>query len=309
MAPVEWGPAPEAFAEAAGSDLSELLGQPVRVEAGALDSGDRDALLGAEAEHLVATLHSREDAPKPVFLVLARPLAAALAGARLGESVPEGGALPEPAQEAFDECAKLLGAALGRVLTGLGELPEVAHETSAFAAAGGGEEAGLPAGPHRRQLFRVGLEDGTAGELALWSPEDTASAWFGPGPGASAASGEGLPLAVVHPDAEVRNAAEDLGDALGRAVWTLDPAEFGSHSFDELCEAEAVIVAWDLGGISGLDLVESLRRDPRTAGRRVAIATEAPTRESVLAALRWGAATVLQLPLEAGEVKQRLGLS
>lgn len=125
---------------------------------------------------------------------------------------------------------------------------------------------------------------------------------------ADGAGASDAPLVVVDPDPEGRRKAESLAEALGRRVWALDPAELGCHSFDELGESRAVVLAWDLGGVVALDLLEDLRGDPRTEAVPVALATPAPTRDLVLTSLRWGAATVLHQPLDAGEIARRLGL-
>ncbi len=294
------------WAEAASADLEGLLGSSAALAPGALRVGARDALLPGSEVLVVAALRSKQDEAQRVYLVAARSLACALAAARLGQPVQD---FEGEAHDAFVESADLCAGVLGRVLAEQAEGPALEHESSAVLPKAPPEDAPLPAGDYRVQGFSLTLADAGAAELCVWFREPDAQAWFGPAPEGAAVGGERGPIAVIDPDLERREHAEDLSDALGRAVWTLDSAELGPHSLDELRETEAVIVAWDLGGVTALDLLDDLRRDARTADLRIALASAEPTREAVLTALRWGAVTVLHLPLDAGEVSRRLKLA
>jgi len=310
MATVELARVAAAWAEGASADLQGLLDCEVSLGPVAVRQGSRDTLVASAAAGggaLHAVLCTRDDARLTVHLLAPAASAHALAAARLGRKAPGSAAaapLEADAYDAFVECVELAAGILGRVLSELAELPGLEYEACTALPDPLSEDAALAAGDYRRLSFSLALAGAAAGELWLLFPEEVAASWFGPP--AEGTSDSGLPLAVIDPDPAGRAHAEALAEVLGRPVWTLDPAELGPHSFDELSETQAVIVAWDLGGVVGLDLLEDLRRDPRTASVAVALATEAPTRDRVLMALRWGAATVLHQPLEAEEVARRL---
>jgi CheY-like chemotaxis protein len=116
-----------------------------------------------------------------------------------------------------------------------------------------------------------------------------------------AGGGEPKALLVVDPDEIQRGLLEELEPDLPLRVTSIDPANLLAE-LENMGDAGAVIVAWDLGGRSGLELVESLIRDPRTAGARFALASEAPTRGMVQAALRAGATGFLFRPYAAEAV-------
>jgi CheY-like chemotaxis protein len=310
MATLELARVAAAWAEGASADLQELLDCEVGLGEASVDLRSRDVLVAsatAGGGALHAVLRTRDDARVPVHLVAPAASAHALAATRLGRALPEGAVatpLEPDAHDAFVECVELAAGILGRVLSEVGEFPGLEYESCEPLPDPLPADAALTAGDYRRLRVPVALAGAAAGELWLLFAEPVAVGWFGPP--AEGAGDSALPLALIDPDPEARARAEELADALGRPIWTLDPAEFGPHSFDELSETQAVIVAWDLGGVVGLDLLEDLRRDPRTARVAVALATDAPTRDRVLMALRWGAATVLHQPLDAQEVARRL---
>lgn len=126
----------------------------------------------------------------------------------------------------------------------------------------------------------------------------------------SAREAESIPddAALVAVDAveEDRAQLQALQEALGRPVWTLDPSQFSFDMLDDLSEAGAVILEWDLGTRLGLEVLAALTRDPRTRSLRVALASDAPTRSMVAAALRAGAWTFLCKPYDADEIARRL---
>ncbi len=69
----------------------------------------------------------------------------------------------------------------------------------------------------------------------------------------------------------------------------------------------AVVVPLDLGSVSGLDLVESLRARAADGNLPIAVTSAEPTRRRVRAAMRAGATTWLRHPYDAEDWKQRLG--
>lgn len=75
------------------------------------------------------------------------------------------------------------------------------------------------------------------------------------------------------------------------------------------CETDlAIIVPLDLGSVSGLDLLETIRRRTHGSSIPIAIASGFPTSRRVRAAMRAGASTWLLQPYELSEIQERLGL-
>ena len=97
-------------------------------------------------------------------------------------------------------------------------------------------------------------------------------------------------------------------DALGRPVWAVDPEQLTAASFEEFADAAAIVLAWQQGVSSGLDILPALFEHPATAQARVALAAESFTRRKVATALRAGADTVVSKPYVASELAARLGL-
>lgn len=113
-------------------------------------------------------------------------------------------------------------------------------------------------------------------------------------------------IIVIDGDALSRNAAEDLEDDLDRQVIAMDSTDFDLDGSEEILEAGAFIVAWDLGIRSGADLIESLRQDERLADRPILVASNRVDRGLVRAALSVGADGVCRHPYEVEEVRARL---
>ncbi len=113
-------------------------------------------------------------------------------------------------------------------------------------------------------------------------------------------------IIVIDGDPLSRNAAEDLEDDLDRQVIAMDSTDFDLDGSEEILEAGAFIIAWDLAIRSGADLIESLRQDERLAGRPILVASSRVDRGLVRAALAVGADGVCRLPYEADEVRARL---
>ena len=111
------------------------------------------------------------------------------------------------------------------------------------------------------------------------------------------------PLVIVDPDPLSRNAGEDIEDDLDRHVVALDATDFDLEASEEIMEAEAFIVCWDLGVLSGADLVESIRTDERLRDRVVIVATPVPTPSLVRTALRVGADSVCLQPYDAEQIR------
>jgi len=113
-------------------------------------------------------------------------------------------------------------------------------------------------------------------------------------------------IIVIDGDPLSRNAAEDLEDDLDRQVIAMDSTDFDLDGSEEILEAGAFIVAWNLAIRSGADLIESLRQDPRLSDRPILVASDRVDRGLVRAAFLVGADGVCRHPYEAEEVRARL---
>ena len=114
------------------------------------------------------------------------------------------------------------------------------------------------------------------------------------------------PLVFVDPDPVSRSASEDLEDEFDRPVVAIDSMDFGEDASEEVLEAEAFIVCWDLGFRCGADMIEMIRADENLCDRIVLVAMESPTKALVRTALRHGADGVCRLPYDHAEITQRL---
>lgn len=171
-------------------------------------------------------------------------------------------------------------------------------------------------------VFRVrlvieldGLPDGRLdvllpAALALRAPlEGAAENAAAGGPDGTHPSGSATargPLLLVDPDPGAPLRAESLAADLGLAVEVLDPTRQGSGLLGALAPAGAIVVAWDLGGRAGLELLESLAAHPGTRHVPVALSCPSPTRIRVEAAVRAGAAEVLPGSYGAEDLQRRL---
>ena len=88
--------------------------------------------------------------------------------------------------------------------------------------------------------------------------------------------------------------------------WRSTPPDFDPETTEEIAEAEAFVICWDLGIRSGADLVEEIRADEGLADRVVIVALAAPTRARVRWALAVGADAVCVRPYAADEMRARL---
>ena len=113
---------------------------------------------------------------------------------------------------------------------------------------------------------------------------------------------ERLPLVVIDADAGERARVEGFADALGRPVHGIAPDSVLPSSLAEFARGAGVVVAWDLGGRSGLDLLDAIARVAGTARPRMALAAEGATRAMVVAAVRAGAQGFLSRPYDADEL-------
>jgi CheY-like chemotaxis protein len=106
-------------------------------------------------------------------------------------------------------------------------------------------------------------------------------------------------------DADRKRVAE-IESALGSSAATLEPRELAKPLDERLLEAAAIVIPWDLAGRSGLELAESLARDPRLAHIAILVGARRPTRAHVHAALRAGARAVIPDPFDPEAIRAAL---
>lgn len=113
-------------------------------------------------------------------------------------------------------------------------------------------------------------------------------------------------LVFIDPDERSRLSAESLEEALARSILAVDASEFVPGDSEEIQQAAAFVVCWDLGFRTGAELVEAIRCDASLRDRKVLVSMEAPTRRSVLAAMALGADAVCRRPYDGDELSVRL---
>lgn len=111
---------------------------------------------------------------------------------------------------------------------------------------------------------------------------------------------------VVDPDPASRNLAEELEDELDCQVIAMDSMEFDAEASEDVLEAGAFIICWNLGIRAGADLVEEIRAHPTISDRKVIVAMENPTRTAVQWAYSAGADAVCCLPYDPEQVATRV---
>ncbi len=293
----------DTLAESLNADLPALLGVGVQVKAGParrvgvddLDCEgaaiDQPLRLGAEVERGVHLVCSVGDA-----VVLGALQAGA--DAEGVKAAREAGSLGDHA-EGFSEVMRLLTALLEKAAQDVGmehfevqPLREMEEPRSAENWTGPGHFL-----CRRLQLAVEGMEAVALLLLVETEGGEGATEEQAPPP---------APLLIFDADPEARDRLEELGEAEGREVTAIDPSDFGDETWESLTEVRGIVIAWDLGGRSGLELLERLVRDERSHGLPIAMAHPAPTREMVGVALRQGARGFLIQPYELAEVDQTL---
>jgi CheY-like chemotaxis protein len=91
--------------------------------------------------------------------------------------------------------------------------------------------------------------------------------------------------------------------ALGWPVVTVEPRELAKALDERVLEATVLVVPLDLCGRSGLELAESLSRNPRLEKLSILIGATRRTRVLLLAALRAGARTLVAHPYDVEELR------
>ncbi len=291
------------FAESAGGDLTSLLGCAVSLGAAAVEVVEEEQ--AAEQPGPIVHLSGHAGAAsQAVHMVLDAADAIAVAGLQVGQEAAEieearKGEIGDEQLAAFGGAMKLVTAVLGRLAeehVGLGDYEP--GKPSAVADPGAGW---LRGGPFLRMGFALTLEGFEPGRLQVLV---AAPGGEGAASNQTPAMGDG-PLLLIDPDEATREKIVDVADALGREIEAVDPSKLPGLEDEAFQNAVGVIVAWDLGGHSGLELVEALRQTPSGRKKPVLLASPVPTRGMVEAALRAGASGFLLKPYTAEEMRDR----
>jgi DNA-binding response OmpR family regulator len=113
-------------------------------------------------------------------------------------------------------------------------------------------------------------------------------------------------LVFIDPDEKSRHQAEALEEALSRSILAVDASEFKPADSEEIQQAAAFVVCWDLGFQTGGEMIEAIRSDETLRDRKVLVSMDAPTRRSVLVAMTLGADGVCLRPYDGDELMARL---
>lgn len=288
------------FSEAFAKDLGALLGPTTQLEMKSTSSispaelGCPEALIDQQAK-------SEGDQRRSIHLLCPIPdaiglaaLQAGLEGDAVGEA-REGGDFAAHA-EGFGEVMKLAAALLTRLLEPheFGEL-QLAEARQLEDASS--NTAWLGDGTQWRIELELGVEGFEPAPLFILIGQ-------GSGTGAEEELEEDVSVIIIDSDGEERDRIEEAGEEQGKELAAIDPADFGDESRESIQEADAVIVAWDLGGRSGLEFVEHLVRHEQTSGTVALLAHERASRGMVESALRAGARGFVLQPYDLAEIQK-----
>lgn len=113
-------------------------------------------------------------------------------------------------------------------------------------------------------------------------------------------------IVLVDPDAASRTAGEDLEEDLECIVVAIDSSDFTPAESEDILEAEAIVLVWDLEVRLAIDLLEAIRHDPQLADKIVLLASDHPTRTLVKWATRLGADGLVRLPWDGSSLRAAL---
>jgi len=301
------------WANAAASDLSGLFGTDVSISSPSIQHADRNTLLPKSGVVICSRCEVAEEERAPILVVLPLQSALVLSVAKEGKSPDEFAAFESSAfegaiAEAYTGAMDLCVGILGRVLDEEAGLPAIQLRESNVVELPANDDE-IASEPYRCARFEFEVTGFPKGQLDILIGAGLATKWFGRvETTATAVSGESgeLRIVLVDPSVESRDDFTEITEGLPAQIVCLDPSEVGDESIGELAEASWIILTWDLGGRSGLELLDKLRSDEATSHLKLAIASPAPTRSMVEAALRWGAQTLLYQPWESDEIQERL---
>jgi len=323
----------EKFCEAFGEDLTGLIGSDIQIVEPVVTASHRNNLFDDEVPLAFTKCVSKDGSGTHLIVILPvtdavvlGALLMVIGSAHIEERKTIG--LDAEMLDAYGEIMNVANGILSRALEAIGAGGLQAGTTTEISI---DDTENLPEGVYRLLRHHIAFPDGFgSGRVDIVIPAASDEAWFGGETaddipddetrdeeraqreiareerGEIAEELEIGPIAVVDSNDDDRSDAEGMEDALGVSVWTFEPKEFGLELLEEIAEACAVIVEWDLSGQSGLDVLETLLIDERTRNIPVFLSSSAPTERIVVTALRAGARSFLMKPFDPDEVKRRL---
>jgi len=293
-----------ACAEAMSAILAEQATATLSIEAGDADEIAPASLWDGDGPFASAFLHFKGESFEALHLWLSEAGAhalVALAGGADAASLASRQDEAAPGAASLDECtalverlataaAQAIGEPLGIAPGAFGDLVLIASEAEL------GERLGSADCPHF--VIDVAVED--SDDIAI----DVLLSSAAPRGGAGYRG-----VVVIEPDGESLRQAQSLENELGRPIVGQAPAEVRTDALDAYANADAIVVAWDLGTFCGLELAEQIRHVRSLDDVPLALSHEEPTAAMVRAALRASADTFLHKPYDAAELRERLHLA
>ena len=317
-----------AYGRALAEELCALVGVELSVKGPSIEYLDRASALDCKTPIGHTRCTSGSNSEQKLHLVMPSAEAITLAALMMGQdeqSVKEAreASLEGDILETYVEIMNLAVSVLGRVFSEDFGLPSLDNEVTQEVASPSDETEAIEGDEFLVARYRLIISGFDNGRMDILFALDVAEQWFGTQSAAGAAGTESCgeeadsastadiaeeieSVAVIDPILEERQKAEELEEDLDFSILALDPQDVDPEDFDELAEAGAYFVEWDLGVRSGLEVLEALRADERTLGKPIVMASAAPTASMVKTALAAGADGFIHKPYRADELKARL---
>lgn len=287
-----------AFATALAGELTARLGRTLSFGAATFHEVGVVDLVAGDTALVLQTLRCGDDPPGPLHVLL--PKAAALTIAALERRLADDalqaardGALDADASSALAQVMESVSDVLRRSFA-TAELPLLTIDPAKEVPAPQSDPTWIDDSIYLRMSLPLELEGFEASRFDLVFVRSRLAAGTGP-------PRESVCFVSVG-DAERKRIAE-LEAGLGWAVLTVEPRELAKAFDERVLDASVLVVPWDLAGRAGIELTESLARDPRLSRVTLLIGIARPTRPQLLASLRAGAHGVVSHPYDAHEIR------
>ena len=287
-----------AFASSLAGELSARLGRSIGFGAASFHEVGVVDLVASDAALVHQALRCGDDPPGPLHVLLPKADALTIAALerRLADDALQAardGALDADAASALAQVMESVSDVLRRSYP-TAELPPFTIDPAKEVAAPQSDPTWIDDSIYLRMSFTLVVEGFSAGRFDLAFVRSHLAVGAG-------VARESVCFVSVG-DAERKRIAE-LEPDLGWAVLTVEPRDLAKAFDDRVLEASVLVVPWDLAGRAGIELAESLARDPRLSEATLLIGLARPTRLQLLASLRAGAHGVVAHPYRAAEIR------
>ena len=286
------------FATGLAGELSARLSRTLSFGAATFHEVGVVDLAASDAALVLQTLRCGDDPPGPLHVLL--PKATALTIAALERRLEDDalraardGALDADASSALAQVMESVSDVLRRSFAAA-ELPLLTIDPAKEVLTPQSDPSWIDDSIYLRMSLPFQLEGFDASQLDLVFVRSRLAAGGG-------APRESVCFVSVG-DAERKRIAA-LEAELGWAVLTVEPRDLAKAFDERVLDASVLVVPWDLAGRAGIELAESLARDPRLSRATLLIGIARPTRPQLFAALRAGAHGVVAHPYRAGEIR------